>query len=407
MGPAADHPSSQASSTAPAAAVTPVVPAPAPAPLPNPLRSLHAEAGAEFQDYANVEIVSTFGEPQAEYAAVRKACALFDLPQRGILELTGKDRLPFLNNLLTNQTWDKATKSPLAGGQGVYAFLLNKQGRIFTDMNVIERGERTLLELDARLVEPLRLALDKYLFIEKVQLTGRVGSLHAIALHGPGAAAVLDAAVGSHVPELPPLGSTEVSLFGVDGVTVWRDDPCGVPGYLLLLPAEQAAMVWSTLLSRFGELVGHARRPLRPAGWAVFNTTRIEADRPMFGIDFDESVLPAETGPAMLSRAVSFTKGCYVGQEVVARMHARKQVARQLVGLRLEDDSLPVAGAPLSDDAGNTVGGVTSSTISPVLSRAAICLGYLKKPFFEEGTVVHVPAEGEMRKAKVVKTPFL
>src|SRR5687767_12304768 len=200
--------------------------APAPALLPNPLHDLHAAAGAEFQDYAGVEIVSTFGEPQAEYAAVRKACALFDFPQRGVLELTGKDRLPFLNNLLTNETWKKETKAPLPAGQGVYAFLLNKQGRILSDLNVIERGERTLLELDARLVEQVRKTLDMYLFIEKVQLASRVGSLHQIGLHGPGAPAVMDAAVGSHVPQLPPLGSTEVSLFGVEGVTVWRDDPC-------------------------------------------------------------------------------------------------------------------------------------------------------------------------------------
>jgi aminomethyltransferase len=374
---------------------------------PNPLRDLHAGAGAEFQDYAGLEIVGTFGEPQAEYAAVRKACALFDLPQRGILELTGKDRLRFLNNLLTNETWKKDTKTSLGAGQGVYALLLNKQGRIITDLNVIERGERTLLELEARLVEQVRKTLDMYLFIEKVQLASRVGSLHQLAVHGPGAPAVLDAALGSHVPELPPLGSTEVSLFGVDGVTVWRDDPCGVPGYQLVLPIERAAHVWTSLIARFGGLVDHAKRPLRPAGWAVFNTTRIEAGRPLFGIDFDESVLPAETGPAMLSRAVSFTKGCYVGQEVVARMHARKQVARQLVGLRLDDDNLPVAGAQVFDDAGNTIGGITSSTVSPLLSRAAICLGYLKKPFFEEDTVIKVPAEGQMRKATVVKTPFV
>src|SRR4051795_838407 len=103
--------------------------------LPNPLRELHARAEAEFQNYAQLEIVSTFGEPQAEYAAIRKACALVDLPQRGILELTGKDRLPFLNNLLTNATWDKTAKTGIPAGAGVYAFFLNLKGRIVTDMN--------------------------------------------------------------------------------------------------------------------------------------------------------------------------------------------------------------------------------------------------------------------------------
>ena len=84
--------------------------------LPNPLRERHVEANAELQAYAQLEIVSTFGQPEAEYAAIRKSAGLMDLPQRSVLELTGKDRLAFLNNLLTNQTWDKASKTGLAAG---------------------------------------------------------------------------------------------------------------------------------------------------------------------------------------------------------------------------------------------------------------------------------------------------
>src|SRR5438270_1208396 len=130
----------------------------------NPLLPLHQQAEAELQPYADVEIVSTFGEPQAEYAAIRKGAALIDLPQRGLLELTGKDRLPFLNNLLTNATWDKATKTGLPANKVVYAFFLNTKGRIVTDMNVLELGDRTLLEMDGRLVAPLRAAFYKFFF---------------------------------------------------------------------------------------------------------------------------------------------------------------------------------------------------------------------------------------------------
>src|SRR5205823_13725771 len=96
-----------------------------PEPPPNPLLALHQAAEAELQAYGELQIVSTFGQPQAEYAAIRKSAAIMDCPHRGILELTGKDRLSFLNNLLTNQTWDKQTKAGLAPGRGVYAFLLN------------------------------------------------------------------------------------------------------------------------------------------------------------------------------------------------------------------------------------------------------------------------------------------
>ena len=374
--------------------------------LPNPLRELHAQADAEFQSYAAIEVVSTFGEPQAEYAAFRKGCAMCDLPQRGILELTGKDRLAFLNNLLTNETWNKSSKAGIAAGNGVYAFFLNLKGRIVADMNVLETGERTYLEMDGRYVESLRATFDKYLFAEQVKMTSRVGQLHQIALHGPGAPAVIDAATGVHITELPPMGSTQIRLFDVE-VTVWRDDPCGVPGLHLIFPTAAAQQIWTSFVNRFGQPVEHGRRPVRPAGWAAFNSCRIEAARPLFGIDFDESILPAETGPATFDRAVSVTKGCYLGQEIVARMHARKQVARQWVGIKVEDGSLPLAGAQLFDNTVNVIGGITSSTISPILSNAAICLGYLKKPFFAEGTTVQVPAEGSLRRAIVVKTPFL
>ena len=381
-----------------------------PDPVPNPLHPVHAQAGAEFQAYADVEIVGTFGEPQAEYSAIRKGCGLLDLPQRGVLELTGRDRLPFLNNLLTNLTWDKSAKSGLAAGQGVYAYYLNAKGRIVVDVNVLELGDRTLLEMDGRMVEPLRKMFDKYLLLEQVTMTSRVGALHEVALLGPGARAVLDEAAQPRVGELAALGSAKTRMFDAE-VVVFRDDLAGVPGYCLLFDAAAARAVWMTLVSRFGETAALGKRALRPVGWAAFNATRIEAGRPLFDIDFgnsadpDKSVLPAETG--QFDRAVSVSKGCYLGQEIVARMHARQQVARQLVGLRLADDSLPMAGAPLFDEQQNQVGAVTSSTISPVLSNAAICLGYVKRPLFAAGTVLHVPAEGAMRPATVTALPFV
>ena len=370
----------------------------------NPLFALHQEAEAEFQPYDQVEIVSTFGEPEAEYAAIHKAAALVDQPQRGMLEVSGKDRLPFLNNLLTNPTWDKHTRRGLEAGQGIYAFFLGTNGRIKADMNVLERGERTFLEMDARLIEPVRAAFDKYLFAEQVKLTNRIDSLHEISLLGPGAREILHEAAGAEIPELGAMGSTGIRAFDTE-ITVWRDDICGVPGYHLILNIGAALRVWQGLLSRFGESTELGRRRLRPAGWAAFNAARIEAGRPIFAIDFDESVLPHETG--QLARAVSFTKGCYLGQEIVARMQARGQFARQIVGIKMADDALPIAGAIIQDEKDHPIGGVTSSTVSPILSNAAICLGMVKKPFTPAGTILNIPAEGQMRKGTVVELPFI
>ncbi|MGE5610051.1 MAG: aminomethyltransferase family protein [Bacillota bacterium] len=383
----------------------------------NPLHSLHERANAEFQGYAEVPIVSTFGQPQAEYAAIRKAAALFDQPYRGVLELTGKDRLPFLNNLLTNAIYDKQAKSGLAPHGGVYAFFLNVKGRIAADMNVLELGNRTWLELDRRMIDPVRQMFQKYLFAEQVSMNSRAEVLHELFLTGPKALEVLNSVLESPIAELPSLSSAEAK-FRSQAIVVFRDDPCGVPGYTLIVPNDAAEAIWTHLTAEPSDQTstktsGNGSEPqdyrfkglARPVGWAAFNATRIEAGRPLFGIDFDESVLPAET--AQLSRAVSFTKGCYLGQEIVARMQARGQLARQLTGIKMEGDALPMAGNKIYDADQNEIGGITSSTLSPILSNLAICLGYVKKPFLTPGTRVHVPAEGALRIGTVTELPFI
>ena len=340
--------------------------------------------------------------------------------------------------------------------------MLNLRGRIVADMNVLEiAGERTLLEMDVRLVEPLREVLEKYVFAEQVKIRSQVGMLHEIALHGPGAGEVLASCAGAQNFSLSPVLGGEgrgegpfwraaqldescsaphsnplprvrgrgvklqlLKLFDDVDAIVWRDDPAGVPGYHMILPTSSVAKVWTELLAKFGELVQN-KRMLRPIGWAAFNACRIEAGRPVLGIDFDSAPvasaspgkknesaedsgrgsLPAEAG--LFDRAVSVTKGCYLGQEIVARMHARSQVAKQVAGIRMADDALPIAGEQIQDAQGNIIGAVTSSTLSPILSNASICLGMVKRPHFAIGTKLRIPAEGAIRDATVVTLPFL
>lgn len=397
----------------------------------NPLIASHHAAGAETQEYDTIEIVSTFGQPQAEYAAIRKTAGLMDLPQRGIIELTGKDRHAFLNNLVSNQTFDKNAKSGLVPGTVTYAFLLNLKGRVVLDLQIVELSDRTLLELDARLADMLTKLLDRYLFAEQVRVVNRT-DLHEIALHGPKALELL-ASEGLHAdscgvgadPAGVGVSAWTGRLINTD-ILLWRADLCGVPGIHLIVPNDSAEAIWNHLLTRHGQELELGKRAFRPVGWAAFNAARIEAGTPLFGIDFelaepsvpgakaqpgDENapralgVLPAETG--LLGKAVSFTKGCYLGQEVVARMHARSQVARKLVGLKVADGALPFAGEHVFDEQQNQIGVITSSTMSPMLSDASIALAMLKKPWFEIGKSVRVPAEGAMRTATVVELPFL
>lgn len=371
----------------------------------NPLLPRHQARDAELQAYGPIEIVSTFGQPQLEYAALRRGCAILDQPHRATLSISGPDRHGFVNNLVTQQVFDKSAKSGLAPGSGVYAFLLNLKGRITADVNILEIGDRLLLETDARKVADIRQHLEKHHFAEKIVLDPPdADPLHAIALHGPSARAVLERLIDQPFPALSALGSARMSIGSVPA-TIWRDDATGAPGYHLLVPTNSAGEVWDRLMTLADAETDPGRRRIRPIGWAAFNAARIEAGRPLFGIDFDDSVLPSETG--LMDRAVSLTKGCYLGQEIVARMHARKQIPRRIVGIRMDDDALPIAGALIQDDGGSIIGAVTSSTMSPLLSDAAICIGIVKKGFFDLGTALNIPAESAMRLGRVVATPFI
>lgn len=395
-------------------------------PFPQPLAELHRTSDladlAEFGDFGGIELVTTFGDVRAEYAAIHKSCGLLDQSWRGVLEVTGKDRHEFLGNLITNRTWDKPTKAGLAAGTGVNAFLLNLKGRIVADLVVIERGERTLIDMDRRLVAPVRSALDKYIFAEKVQLVDRSRSHARLGLHGPGAAALLYDASGIDLAALAPFGSNSVTLFGVP-LEVWRDDQTVSPGFHLFVSNDDALKVWNGFVGAFAEEGKESnKRRLRKVGWSAFNTTRIEAGIPMLGIDYEPAppsvpgkkpspdepedpatrgILPAETG--LFDRAVDVNKGCYLGQEIVARMYSRKVVARKIVGFRMETDAQPIAGAPVLDAQDGQVGIVTSSTASPIRSGACIGLALVKKPMFEVGTRLRVPAEGSIQTAQVVE----
>jgi len=393
-------------------------------PTSNPLVDLHRQAEAEFQNYDQIEIVSTFGEPQAEYAAIRKSVGLVDLPQRGFIELVGPDSLSFLNGLISAETFNKETKRPLPIGRSAYSFMLNLKGRIVADLTVLSLTDRVLIELDARLAEPLAELFEEYRFAEEVKLRCP-GDLHEMALHGPGAPALLrDAAATEVTLEVGTCGV--VQLADAESIA-WRSDPTGAPGLHLILPSAAARAVWMQFITTYGQVKQHADRRLRPVGWAAFNATRIEAGTPLFAVDYDgaapataspvkarreqaaaaegsRGVLPAETG--LLHRAVSLSK-CYVGQEVVARMHARGQVARQIAGLRVDGDALPIAGEQIFAEDSSPIGVVTSSTISPLLSNTPVCLGMMKRPYFTVGTKVRIPAEGSLRTAAVVQLPFI
>ncbi|MGC9259741.1 MAG: YgfZ/GcvT domain-containing protein [Phycisphaerae bacterium] len=371
----------------------------------NPLYFLHEQANASYLPYgADIQIIESFGEPEVEYAAIRKTAAIMDAPQRGVVELTGKDRLSFLHNLLTNDV------KSLTAGKGCYAYLLNPKGRIVLDVNVLQVEDTTLLEVDARLADTLCRTLDHYLFSASVQIRNGTDDYGRLTLLGPDSGSIIDRIMGAGVTASLTglLRSCKVELLGT-WCTIFRNDQCGETQYELIAPRPRLPVLWTGLLKAAnGAMESVDFKPgmtkLRPIGWSAYNIARIEAGTPLFDIDITNENLPMETAH-WYPRAVHFSKGCYPGQEVVARMHVQKAMARCLVGLKNQGEVPPVAGEPLRDGE-SVIGMVTSSCMSPMLGNQAIALGYVKQSGAEIGRLLTVyTACGEAR-TMVTKLPF-
>jgi len=288
----------------------------------------------------------------------------------GRILLAGADRRSYLQGLLTN---DIAALTP---GAGCYSAMLTAQGRMMTDMRVLELGDALVLDLPAAVTTAIRDHLDRFIFSEDVQVEDATAARAAIGVYGPASLDVLVAAGTEGGAPSSLFESTRVRIAGVEAVVV-RSAEAGVPGYDVLVNAGDAKAVSAALLA--GGAV--------PVSLEEAETVRIESGRPLFGADMDTDTIPLEAG--LEERAISRSKGCYVGQEVIVRVQDRGhgRVAKRLVGLTLDAGAaVPVVGARIvSDD--REIGRVTSATWSPALGRP-IALGYVHRDFVDPGTAV-------------------
>ncbi|MFI4881881.1 MAG: YgfZ/GcvT domain-containing protein [Phycisphaerales bacterium JB064] len=353
----------------------------------SPMLDFYSQNDAHLHPYGDPQrgllVPMAFEHVELEYAAIRKGCALLDLPQSGTVELGGADRIAFLNNLVTQEL---KTLEPM---RSVRSFWLNRKGRIDADLRIVDTGDRMLLATDVLVAGATAEALAQFVFTEDVTIRDATESTHRLALHGPRAANTVMAVADTdeHVG-LEPGQAMTVMVRGVS-VLIEREDSTGELGLVLTMPTENARAVYDALAGVEG---------VRPCGWMAYNIARIEAGWPLFQIDFTSDNLPAETG--VLHDRVSFTKGCYLGQEVVARMHSLGQPKQKLVALRLADSQeprLPQEGAKVfaEQDLEKAIGTVSSSTIAPMLSASPIALAQVRTAHAEAGTLLRVEAEGE------------
>lgn len=333
------------------------------------LRERQQQAGALL---AADGIPLHFGDQQAEYRAALEDAVLMDRSHEGGLELHGRDRLSLPQRISTNDL------EALAAGQGRPTLFTNPNGRILERAVIYHRGETALAISEPGRADALRNYISRNIFFnDELRIVDTTALTHKFALHGPKAAAVI-ARWQPELADLPAFGCRDLS---VDGATVFVGRRKALSGghWLVIAPIAQAETVWSALLTAGADL------GLIPAGSLTYNVLRIRAGVPGAGRELSSDYIPLEVG---LWDEVSFHKGCYTGQEIIARMESRGRLAKTIVTLRLSE---PVASpAPLQYE-GRQVGMLTSSVTSPIGEYLGI--GVIKLRAAQTGVVLQV-AEG-------------
>jgi folate-binding protein YgfZ len=359
--------------------------------LTTPLQdALRAQPGNQEQplalaDYRGATTAARFGDPQLEFAALLNGCGIYDQGFRARISLTGGDRVRWLNGMVTNNIRD------LASRHGVYAFLLNPQGRILGDMHVYNLGETLVVETDRSQVEKIVATFDHYIIMDDVEVTDISAKQTALGMAGPKSRAILSAA-GIEVPEMQPLQMITPQCncdCGCVECTVIRGEDTQRESYEIWLAPRDAYKTWQALIAAGAT----------PVGSEALEVQRITAGIPLYGVDIRERDLPQETEQ---TRALNFNKGCYVGQEIVERIRSRGNVHRKFTGYLVEGAPGIAAGAKITSDE-KEVGEITSVVVLRTpLGERTLALGYIRREVGLPGREVTIGAV----KATVVQLPL-
>ncbi len=340
------------------------------------------ELGAKWRTWRDVEVVSDFGDPDKEYHAVRgEGLGLADRSWRETLVVMGSDAVPWLQGLVTSDLVELAEE-----GSGQLTTAVNHVGRLIAEARVLHMPEMLVLDLEPGVLHDEFLShLRRHIITEDVKLVDRSEQTARIGLFGERAAEVLDRVCETErrVSSLDEYDGTWGAM-GAEDVVIQRVPLTGAPGFDVSCASQAAHRVWNTLLSAGEQMV--------PVGFDTLETLRIEAGVPRFGKELTDERIPLEAG---LDHAISFNKGCYLGQEIIARLDTRGTPARLLRTIVLDGGAAPRDGAEVERD-GKVVGEIVSSVWSPLLEKP-IALAYVKRNHNDIGTEVEV----ETRPARV------
>jgi len=361
---------------------------------PLPLHEFHHRLGASFSSLRGAEVVADYGDVLAEHSALRESAGVLDFSFRSRLCLTGADRIRFLHGQITNDV------KKLRVGEGCYAALTTAKGRMQSDLNLFVLADELLLDFEPGLTATVAQRLEKYIVADDVQVVDVSPLYGLLSVQGPKAGEVIRA-LGLFT-EIPgqPLASVKIADDTLGEIYLTNHPRVAAAGFDLFVPSVALAAVSDKLIAAAKSLSGRA------SGWSAFEIARVEAGIPRFGVDMDETSLPLECG--IEARAVSYTKGCYIGQEVLNRIHSIGHVNRELRGLRLAGDleALPVQGDKLFKD-GKEVGHITSACHSPNPQGGTnIALGYVRREVFALGTELTVSIDAGESRVRIVELPF-
>jgi folate-binding protein YgfZ len=337
-------------------------------------------SGARLGNYRGAETAASFGDTTAEFKAVLDGCAIFDMSWQAKLVFSGRDRVRWLNGMVTNNIRD------LALGHGLYSFILTPQGHNQGDLVAYNRGDYFLATTDREQSPKITALLQRYIIMDDVEIEDISDKLSTIGIAGPKAGEMLSN-TGIEVAQLQP-GQVIDTVWRDTGISVARNTHPQMDGYEIWLAAEQADRVWDALTS-----AGAA-----PVGSEALEIYRIARGVPRYGLDLRERDLAQETGQ---QHALSFTKGCYIGQEIVERIRARGNVHRTFIGFEVQG-APPQPGTKVRAN-DKDVGEITSAARVPFPSgERTLALGYLRREVAAPGSAVQI---GE-QSATVNALPF-
>jgi folate-binding protein YgfZ len=364
------------------------------------LAKLQAEAGANMGVWFGCALPNDFGDAAGEYRFANQSVALVDKNYRAYLSFTGPDRMRYLNAILTNNVKD------LAAGQGSISLLLNPQGHILAELETYALADQHVCASYAMIREQLMSWMDKYIIMDDVTLTDETDRWGTLALEGPKAAAVVKELTGVDLGQVKELASVDGEILRFaqgDKVAnaathnplpcrVVKRSPGGVAGAEFVVARDKLAALWQVLLEATRKHGGG------PMGYTALSGQRLAQGVPWFGYDFGEKQIPHEAG--LENSHISYTKGCYTGQEIVERVRSRGHVNRLRVGLLFSGDAVPEAGAVLTAADGKEAGYVTRAAHIWDPPRV-IGMGYVRKEAEAPGTalqwaggtatVIHLP----------------